>query len=68
MVLVPSTMSLLGKANWWLPRWLDRMLPHMDLEGGDFGQHTPEPELQPIEVTAVEVDDEDDSERELELV
>jgi putative drug exporter of the RND superfamily len=37
MVLVPSTMSLLGSANWWLPRWLDRVLPHMDLEGGDFG-------------------------------
>jgi len=36
MVLVPSTMSLLGSANWWLPRWLDRVLPHMDLEGGDF--------------------------------
>ena len=32
MVLVPSTMSLLGGANWWLPRWLDRILPHLDLE------------------------------------
>jgi RND superfamily putative drug exporter len=36
MVLVPSTMSLLGSANWWVPRWLDRILPHMDLEGGHF--------------------------------
>jgi RND superfamily putative drug exporter len=26
-------MSLLGSANWWLPRWLDRILPHLDLEG-----------------------------------
>jgi putative drug exporter of the RND superfamily len=33
MVLVPSTMSLLGRANWWLPGWLDRILPHLDLEG-----------------------------------
>ena len=33
MVLVPATMSLLGKANWWLPAWLDRILPHLDLEG-----------------------------------
>jgi RND superfamily putative drug exporter len=33
MVLVPATMSLLGRANWWLPKWLDRILPHMDLEG-----------------------------------
>jgi RND superfamily putative drug exporter len=33
MVLVPATMSLLGRANWWLPAWLDRILPHLDLEG-----------------------------------
>jgi RND superfamily putative drug exporter len=34
MVLVPATMSLAGRANWWLPSWLDRVLPHVDLEGG----------------------------------
>ncbi|AQT76883.1 MMPL family transporter [Streptomyces sp. fd1-xmd] len=28
MVLVPATMTLLGRSNWWLPKWLDRMLPH----------------------------------------
>ncbi|WP_404198270.1 MMPL family transporter [Streptomyces tauricus] len=28
MVLVPATMTLLGRTNWWLPKWLDRMLPH----------------------------------------
>ncbi len=33
MVIVPSTMELLGDANWWLPRWLDRILPHLDVEG-----------------------------------
>ena len=33
MVLVPSTMALLGRANWWLPAWMDRVLPHLDLEG-----------------------------------
>ncbi len=26
-------MSLLGRANWWLPGWLDRILPHLDLDG-----------------------------------
>ena len=36
MVLVPSTMALLGNGNWWLPRWLDRILPHLDIEGNDF--------------------------------
>jgi RND superfamily putative drug exporter len=33
MVLVPAAMVLLGEANWWLPRWLDRILPTVDLEG-----------------------------------
>jgi putative drug exporter of the RND superfamily len=33
MVLVPATMKLLGDANWWLPRWLDRLLPNLDIEG-----------------------------------
>jgi RND superfamily putative drug exporter len=32
MVLVPATMALLGRWNWWLPRWLDRLLPRLDLE------------------------------------
>lgn len=33
LVLVPSTMELLGDANWWLPKWLDRILPHVNVEG-----------------------------------
>ena len=28
-LLVPSTMTLLGDWNWWLPAWLDRLLPHV---------------------------------------
>jgi RND superfamily putative drug exporter len=32
MVLVPATMALLGKANWWLPTWLDRALPQVTVE------------------------------------
>jgi RND superfamily putative drug exporter len=31
LVLVPATMALLGDLNWWLPRWLDRLLPHVDV-------------------------------------
>jgi RND superfamily putative drug exporter len=34
IVLVPATMRLLGERNWWLPGWLDRLLPHLDLEAG----------------------------------
>jgi RND superfamily putative drug exporter len=33
MVLVPATMELLGSRNWWLPGWLDRILPRLDVEG-----------------------------------
>ncbi|HET7311368.1 MAG TPA: MMPL family transporter [Mycobacteriales bacterium] len=32
LALVPATMSLLGELNWWLPRWLDRVLPHVDVD------------------------------------
>jgi RND superfamily putative drug exporter len=32
MVLVPATMELLGKANWWLPKWLDRIIPRISVE------------------------------------
>jgi RND superfamily putative drug exporter len=33
MLLVPATMALLGERNWWLPAWLDRILPHLNVEG-----------------------------------
>lgn len=33
MVLVPATMELLGARNWWIPKWLDRVLPHLNVEG-----------------------------------
>jgi RND superfamily putative drug exporter len=32
MVLVPAVMQLMGRANWWIPRWLDRILPRLDHE------------------------------------
>ena len=34
MVLVPAAMSLLGHRAWWLPEWLERLLPTIDIEGG----------------------------------
>ena len=33
MVLVPATMELLGDRNWWIPKWLDKILPHLNVEG-----------------------------------
>ncbi|MEV4556290.1 MMPL family transporter [Kitasatospora sp. NPDC049285] len=34
LLMVPAAMTLLGPAAWWTPRWLDRILPHIDPEGG----------------------------------
>ncbi|MGI8484019.1 MAG: MMPL family transporter [Thermomicrobiales bacterium] len=33
MVIVPAFMTLAGNANWWFPRWLDRIMPRIDVEG-----------------------------------
>jgi RND superfamily putative drug exporter len=33
LVLVPAVMYLLGTATWWLPGWLARLLPRLDVEG-----------------------------------
>jgi RND superfamily putative drug exporter len=41
MLLVPATMELLGDKNWWLPKWLDRILPNIEVEGhADPGEPT----------------------------
>jgi RND superfamily putative drug exporter len=36
MLLVPSAMHLLGASVWWLPRWLDRIVPNIDVEGASL--------------------------------
>jgi len=36
--LVPSLMLLLGKANWWFPKWLDRILPRIHVEPEDLSE------------------------------
>ncbi|MEV5357934.1 MMPL family transporter [Streptomyces sp. NPDC052693] len=33
LLMVPAVMTLLGRHAWWTPRWLDRVLPHIDAEG-----------------------------------
>ena len=32
LILIPSLMTIFGTANWWLPGWLDRLLPHISVE------------------------------------
>jgi RND superfamily putative drug exporter len=52
MTIVPAVMILLGKAAWWLPRWLDRILPNVDVEGEALRHHlenpAPVPQLEPV--------------------
>ena len=33
LLLVPATTELLGDKNWWLPRWLERLLPRVNVDG-----------------------------------
>jgi outer membrane biosynthesis protein TonB len=63
MVVVPATMELLGERNWWLPGWLDRLLPRLQVDtpgapsepghapapppGPDHHHPEPEPEPEP---------------------
>ena len=42
LVLVPASMELLGDKNWWMPAWLDRIVPHLDIEG-DARSRAPKP-------------------------
>jgi RND superfamily putative drug exporter len=42
LFLVPATMTLLGRWNWWIPRWLDRILPQVTVES-----HSPQEESAP---------------------
>jgi RND superfamily putative drug exporter len=43
MLLVPATMELLGDRNWWIPKWLDRVLPKIDVEGSHHTASHPNP-------------------------
>ncbi|WP_327576499.1 MULTISPECIES: MMPL family transporter [unclassified Streptomyces] len=60
MAIVPAVLALLGKSAWWLPRWLDKLLPNMDVEGEKLHKT-----LAPSSSPAAEDDEE---ERELEPV
>jgi RND superfamily putative drug exporter len=51
LLLVPATMELLGDRNWWLPRWIDRILPTIDVEG--HADHEDEPEDEPVLTSTV---------------
>jgi RND superfamily putative drug exporter len=48
MVLVPSSMRLMGNANWWFPKSLDRIIPNLDIEGES---RLPDPEFETVAIS-----------------
>jgi RND superfamily putative drug exporter len=55
-ILLPAVLELLGRSTWWLPSWLDRRLPHINIEGSSAraaglslsGGDQPIDELEPV--------------------
>jgi RND superfamily putative drug exporter len=43
MTLIPALMSVMGRHAWWIPRWLDRIVPDVDIEGTSLEQSKPAP-------------------------
>jgi RND superfamily putative drug exporter len=39
LLLVPALMQLMGRANWWIPGWADRLLPRLDVEPAALTRH-----------------------------
>ncbi|MEU5394067.1 MMPL family transporter [Streptomyces tibetensis] len=40
LLMVPAVMTLLGRHAWWMPQWLDRVVPHIDAEGAQTGSRS----------------------------
>ena len=55
MTLTPAVLQLLGERAWWIPRWLDRLLPDLDVEGTKLRAHL-EREAEPADPEAVSED------------
>jgi RND superfamily putative drug exporter len=59
MALIPAVMYLLGEKAWWLPRWLDRILPDVDVEGEKLVRpHLQARPVDPVDPAPVRHDDE----------
>ncbi|MBI8989858.1 MMPL family transporter [Corynebacterium meridianum] len=56
MSLVPAAMFLLGRATWWMPKWLDRILPTLDIEGAVLEEQFDGPRPAPVESAKVAAD------------
>ncbi|HEY5222357.1 MAG TPA: MMPL family transporter [Microbacteriaceae bacterium] len=56
MTLVPAAMALAGKAAWWLPKWLARILPNVDIEGEGLRRHVADHAWATTQNTAITAD------------
>ncbi len=56
MVVVPATMELLGDRNWWLPGWIERILPHLEIEPTQPFVPASDEQLTPAGLAPVSVD------------
>jgi RND superfamily putative drug exporter len=54
LLVVPATMRLIGDANWWIPAWLDRVLPNFDIEGAEADEDLNPPSSPPLSRRPVE--------------
>ncbi|MEV8173180.1 MMPL family transporter [Microbacterium sp. NPDC079176] len=52
MLLMPALMHLLGRSAWWLPQWLDRILPNVDMEGTALEREHPGVRTDTVQVVA----------------
>ena len=55
-LLVPALMLMMGKVNWYMPAWLDRVVPHVSIEGAEYFaelDRRAKPEHEPDEMTVV---------------
>ena len=57
MTLIPAVMTLLADKAWWIPRWIDRILPHIDIEGDAVRREIEYADWPEPETTAVAVAD-----------
>jgi RND superfamily putative drug exporter len=51
-LLVPALMILMGRINWYIPGWLDRVVPHLSIEGAEFFSQRDD-ELRPVPMPPV---------------
>ncbi len=66
MTLIPAVMNLLGEKAWWLPKWLDKLLPNVDVEGESLTRAQTQAAAQAQ--TETDADEPSQTEKELETV